>query len=141
MCQPFQRLQARDASVVAEIERVEICQSFQRLQAGNAGGVAEIERAEICQPFQRLQARDGESVAQIERAEICQPFKRLQAREFRMGKVKVYNIEPSEMRSFLYQSVIRYLCWQFHQEPAGFRLAKARTERSQSDFSRAFLKG
>src|SRR5262249_54623511 len=56
-----------------------------------------------------------------------------------MGKKKVCNIELFEMRSFLYQSVIRYLCWQFHYAPAGFRLAKACTELSQSGFSCAFL--
>ena len=56
--EPLQRLQARDAGGVVEIEPTEICQPFQRLQARDAGGVKEIERAKSCQPFQRLQARE-----------------------------------------------------------------------------------
>jgi hypothetical protein len=75
-CEPAQRLQTRDARGVVEVEPVKVCQPLQRLQARNSDGVAQIERAELRQSFQRLQARDASGVAQIERAELRQSFQR-----------------------------------------------------------------
>ena len=55
-------------------------ESFQRLQARDAGGVVEIEASETCEPAQRLQTRDARGVVEVEPAEVCQPLQRLQAR-------------------------------------------------------------